>query len=122
MADQRLVNLRGYAVEHLEPAVVLVTGTEPRGRVHGGQQVTRRNHPWRRTERVPYAAHVAVEPVEPLDVAEPVGDLLAMPEAAGIQLRVLQNLWPFWDAVVASMGGFSGGRLSNARPRPAAHA
>jgi hypothetical protein len=47
-----------------------------------------------------------------------VGDLLRLHEQAGIQLRVLPNLWPFWDAVVASTLGFSGIRLRNARPRP----
>jgi hypothetical protein len=63
-------------------------------------------------------AHVAVEPVEPLGPPEPVGDLLACHEAAGIQLRVLRNLWPFWDAVVASTLGHSGIRLAAARPAP----
>ena len=63
-------------------------------------------------------AHVAVEPVEPLGPAEPVGDLLGCHAAAGIQLRVLDNLCPFWDAVVASSAAFSGIRLRNARPRP----
>ncbi|MEE6259244.1 DUF6886 family protein [Plantactinospora sonchi] len=63
-------------------------------------------------------AMVAVEPVVPLGPAEPVGDLLRCHEEAGIQLRVLDNLWPFWDAVVASTVEFSGIRLRNARPRP----
>ena len=63
-------------------------------------------------------AHVAVEPVEPLGPPEPVGDLLACHAEAGIQLRVLSNLWPFWDAVITSTVGFSGIRLRNARPRP----
>jgi hypothetical protein len=62
-------------------------------------------------------AHVATEPVEPLGPAEPVGDLLALHAAAKIQLRVLENLWPFWDHVVGSTLGFSGIRLRNARPR-----
>ncbi|GAA1022706.1 MULTISPECIES: DUF6886 family protein [Amycolatopsis] len=62
-------------------------------------------------------AHVATEPVEPLGPAEPVGDLLRLHEEAGIQLRVLANLWPFWDAAAASTAGFSGIRLRNARPR-----
>ncbi|WP_370939740.1 DUF6886 family protein [Amycolatopsis sp. cg13] len=44
--------------------------------------------------------------------------LLRLHEEAGIQLRVLSNLWPFWDAVTASTAGFSGIRLRNARPRP----
>ena len=61
-------------------------------------------------------AFVAIEPVEPLGPAEPVGDLLAVHEAAGIELRLLPNLWTFWDAVVASTLEFSGIRLANARP------
>lgn len=65
-------------------------------------------------------AHVAVEPVAPLGPAEPVGDLLRCHADAGIQLRVLDNLWPFWDAVTASTVSCSGIRLRNARPRPAA--
>jgi hypothetical protein len=67
-------------------------------------------------ERDPHA-HVATEPVVPLGPAEPVGDLLRLHEEAGIQLRVLPNLWPFWDAVTASTLGWSGIRLRNARPR-----
>jgi hypothetical protein len=63
-------------------------------------------------------AVVATEPVEPLGPAEPAGDLLALHEAAGIQLRVLDNLWPFWDEVIVSTLGFSGIRLGNARARP----
>ncbi|MGC4879509.1 DUF6886 family protein [Micromonospora sp. DT43] len=63
-------------------------------------------------------ALVAVEPVTPLGPPEPVGDLLRCHAEAGIQLRVLDNLWPFWDAVVKSTVGFSGIRLRNARPRP----
>jgi hypothetical protein len=66
---------------------------------------------------VPHAM-VSTDPVAPLAPAEPVGDLLRLHEEAGIQLRVLANLWPFWDAVTASTLGFSGIRLRNARPRP----
>jgi hypothetical protein len=62
-------------------------------------------------------AYVATEPVEPLRRPEPVGDLLACHEAAGIQLRLLANVWPFWDEVVTSTVGFSGIRMRNARPR-----
>jgi hypothetical protein len=65
---------------------------------------------------VPHA-HVATRPVEPLGPAEPVGDLLRLHEEAGIQLRVLPGLWPFWDTVTTSSLGFSGIRLRNARPR-----
>lgn len=66
---------------------------------------------------VPHAV-VATEPVEPIGPAEPVGDLFELHEAADIQLRVLPNLWPLWDAVVDSTLGFSGIRLRNAAPRP----
>jgi hypothetical protein len=67
------------------------------------------------------AAHalVATEPVEPLGPPEPVGDLFALHEAAGIQLRVLPNLWPFWDEVVGGTLGYSGIRLRYAAARPA---
>ncbi|GIF77702.1 DUF6886 family protein [Asanoa siamensis] len=61
-------------------------------------------------------ALVATEPVEPLGPAERVGDLFALHEAAGIQLRVLPDLWPFWDEVVGSTLGYSGIRLRYARP------
>lgn len=63
-------------------------------------------------------AVVATAPVEPLGPPEPVGDLFTLHEAAGIQLRVLPNLWPLWDVVLFSTLGFSGIRLRNARPRP----
>ena len=35
----------------------------------------------------------------------------------GIELRVMTNLWPFWDAVITSTLEFSGIRLAKARPR-----
>lgn len=34
---------------------------------------------------------------------------------AGIELRLVSSLWPWWDAVIASTVGFSGIRLRNAR-------
>jgi len=68
-------------------------------------------------EPVP-TAMVATEPVDPLGPPEPVGDLLRLHEEAGIQLRVLDNLWPFWDALTTTSLGRSGIRLRNARPRP----
>ncbi|MET9607329.1 DUF6886 family protein [Streptomyces sp. NPDC006512] len=67
-------------------------------------------------EPVPHA-YVCTSPVEPLGPAEPVGDLLQLHRDAGIQLRVLENLWDFWDAVTASTLGFGGIRLRNALPR-----
>lgn len=62
---------------------------------------------------VPHAC-VATEPVQPLGPPEPVGDLLRLHEEAGIQLRVLAAIGPFWEAVVTSSLGFSGIRLRNA--------
>lgn len=59
---------------------------------------------------------IATEPVTPVDV-KPVGDLIGLHVAAGIELRFVENLWPFWDAVVASGLPFSGVRLGNAAPR-----
>jgi hypothetical protein len=51
----------------------------------------------------------------PLGV-DPVGDLLAKHASAGVELRFVTSVWPFWDAVVASGLPFSGVRLSNATP------
>ena len=56
------------------------------------------------------------ETVEPLEVVE-LGDLLSRHATAGIELRVVENLWPLWDRVVASTLEFSGMRLRNAKPR-----
>ncbi|MFF4322960.1 DUF6886 family protein [Streptomyces sp. NPDC001568] len=50
--------------------------------------------------------------------AEPVGDLLRLHQDAGSQLRVLDNLWDFWDAVTAGTPSFGGIRLRNALPLP----
>ena len=66
--------------------------------------------------QVPHA-YVATEPVEPLGPPEPVGDLLRLHADAGIQLRILDDLWAFWDHVVTSTVRFSGIRLHRARPR-----
>jgi len=55
------------------------------------------------------------ETVEPLEV-RPLGDLVALHEGAGIELRVLENLWPLWNDVVASTLEYSGMRLRNAQP------
>jgi hypothetical protein len=61
---------------------------------------------------------VSTHAVEPLGPPEPVGDLLRLHAEAEIQLRVLANLWEFWDAVIETTLGFSGIRLANAAPRP----
>ena len=63
-------------------------------------------------------AMVADRPVDPLGPPEPVPDLFELHDTAGIQLRVLPNLWAFWDAAVAGTMGHSGIRLRNAAPRP----
>jgi len=60
---------------------------------------------------------VATTPVVPLGPPERVGDLWELHREAGIQLRVLDNLWEFWDGVTASTLGWGGIRLGNARPR-----
>ncbi|WP_447001725.1 DUF6886 family protein [Saccharothrix isguenensis] len=65
----------------------------------------------------PPNAHVATRPVEPLGAPVQVGDLLALHEAAGIEVRLMPNLWPFWRRVVAGTLGFSGIRLRNALPQ-----
>ena len=57
------------------------------------------------------------EPVRPVEIVE-LGDLVARHRAAAIELRVLDNLWPTWNRVVASSLEFSGIRLHNALPLP----
>jgi hypothetical protein len=65
---------------------------------------------------VPHAL-VSTEPVRPVAPPDPLPPLLELHERARIQLRVLDNLWPWWDAVVGSSLGHSGIRLANAQPR-----
>jgi hypothetical protein len=54
--------------------------------------------------------------VRPISV-ESVGDLIAKHETAGIELRVVTNLWPLIDAIVGSGLGFSIIRKQNALAR-----
>jgi len=56
-------------------------------------------------------------PAVPLELVE-LGDLVVRHERAGIDLRIVANLWPLWDQVASSTLEFSGIRLRNARPRP----
>ncbi|MET7332725.1 DUF6886 family protein [Nonomuraea sp. NPDC005650] len=63
----------------------------------------------------PPSAVVSTVAVTPLGPPERVGDLFELHAEAGIQLRVLPSLWPFWDEVIASTLEFSGIRLRNAR-------
>jgi len=55
--------------------------------------------------------------VAPLSVS-PVGDLLTRHVEAGIELRIVKNLWPIIDAIVGSGLKFSIIRKANAQPRP----
>jgi hypothetical protein len=64
-------------------------------------------------------ARVATVAVHPLGPPEKVGSLLEAHEAAGIELRILPNLWAYWKQVSASTVGYSGIRLRNALPDPA---
>ena len=60
---------------------------------------------------------VATTTVTPLGPAGAVGDLLALHEAAGIQVRLVTSLWVFLDEVVGSTLQFSAIRMRHARPR-----
>jgi hypothetical protein len=68
----------------------------------------------------PVSALVATEPVRPLAPPDRIGDLFHVHAEAGIELRVMTNLWPHCDAVVASTLGFSAIRMHNAQPARAA--
>jgi hypothetical protein len=59
---------------------------------------------------------ISEEVVEPLGV-EPCGDPLQRHVEAGIELRVVGDLWPLRDAVVATGLPFSIVRMANAVPR-----
>jgi hypothetical protein len=63
-------------------------------------------------------AQVATTTARPLGKPEQVGSLLEAHESAGIELRVVPNLWPYWKRVIASTVGYSGVRLRNAQPDP----
>jgi hypothetical protein len=73
--------------------------------------------PFRLVEGPAPHAYVAEETVTPVTPPEPVGDLLERHAAAGIELRLLENLWPWWDEVSTTTVGYSAIRLANARPR-----
>jgi len=59
---------------------------------------------------------VARNNIAPLSV-KPVGNLLTRHAEAGIELRIVKNLWPLIDAVVASGLEFSIIRKASAQPR-----
>jgi hypothetical protein len=81
-------------------------------RLYAYRLPARQFHPY----GTPVTAHVTMEAVEALGPAEPVGDLLELHRAAGIQLRLVDNMWPWWEAVIDSTVEFSGIRLRNAAP------
>ncbi|CAN5478345.1 hypothetical protein BH10ACT2_BH10ACT2_19740 [soil metagenome] len=54
--------------------------------------------------------------IAPLSVA-PIGDLLALHRKAGIELRVVNLLWPLRDLAHRGPWDFSTVRMGNARPR-----
>jgi len=67
--------------------------------------------------KVPEAGYwVANREVAPLAVT-PLGDLLVRHAEAGIELRIVANLWPLIDAIIASGLEFSIIRKANAQPR-----
>ena len=47
-----------------------------------------------------------------------VDDLLGRHARAGIELRIMPSIWPFWRQVTSSTVEFSGSRLRNAAPQP----
>jgi hypothetical protein len=59
---------------------------------------------------------VTREDVSPVSIT-PVGDLISQHTESGIELRVVPNLWPMIDAIVASGLEFSIIRKANAQPR-----
>lgn len=57
--------------------------------------------------------------VEPTDRIE-LTDLVGSHARAGIELRITPSVWPWWAEVARSTLEFSGSRLRNAAPHPAA--
>jgi hypothetical protein len=62
---------------------------------------------------------VATDAVTPLGPPVPVKNLFELHAEAGIQLRLLPNLWGFLDAAAASTLEFSAIRMRNAVQRDA---
>jgi hypothetical protein len=60
-----------------------------------------------------YVSRAAVRPLECIQIA----DLVKQHQDAGVELRLMNDLWTLWDRVTASTLEFSGIRLRNARPR-----
>jgi uncharacterized protein DUF6886 len=60
-----------------------------------------------------FVSRTAVSPLGRREIDNPVLEHAR----AGIELRVMNDLWPLWDRVITSTLEFSGIRLRNARPR-----
>ena len=60
-----------------------------------------------------FVSRVSVVPVQMEVLDDPIGEL----QRRGVDLRILSNLWPLRDAVVASTLQFSMIRMRNALPR-----
>jgi len=60
-----------------------------------------------------YHSHHAIEPLQ----IDRITDLLAALATAEVEIRILPNLWPLRDTIVASSLPFSMIRMRNARPR-----
>jgi hypothetical protein len=60
-------------------------------------------------------AYVADHEVRPQGPPDLVRDLFELHDQAGIELRIVTDLRPWWDRVIASSVQFSGIRLRNAR-------
>lgn len=65
-------------------------------------------------ERAGY--YVSRESVTPLARVE-IDGVIRMHANAGVELRVMNELWPLWDRVISLTLEFSGIRLRNARAR-----
>ena len=63
--------------------------------------------------------YVSRVPVAPLARVE-IDDVVRKHQDAGIELRLMNELWPLWDRVTTSSLEFSGIRLRNAMPRAVA--
>ena len=59
---------------------------------------------------------ICLHEVEPLSVA-PIGDLRALHDEAGIELRIVASLWPLHDLARRGPWDFSTVRMTNARAR-----
>ena len=91
---------------------------EPAGEVTAHARAPSRTG-FRRIRSVRTARSAAlVQPETVLRRAVELGDLVVRHAEAGIELRVVDNLWPAWNRVVASSLECSGIRLHNALPPP----